>query len=134
MALFKKDTEEKKAKTAKGGSPDQPKADLGKEKVAAQPVSVTTDLSWVLHSPRMSEKAMYAADKNVYIFNIDPRANKQQIQYAIKEIYDVEPEKVNVSKIARKNVRNQRTGIRGVKSGGKKAYVYLKEGDKINIV
>jgi len=92
------------------------------------------DLSWVLTSPRLSEKAMMATDRNVYVFNVSPRANKKQIAEAIKMKYDVVPEKIRVTKIARKAVRNPRTGIPGVKGGGKKAYVYLKEGDSINVV
>ncbi len=132
MALFGKKKEEK--------NPTTPEASKGKEeknkaeKPAVVSVQGQTDLSWVLHAPRMSEKAMYAADRNVYVFNIDPRANKQLIKEALKVIYKIEPVKINVSKIAKKKVRNQRTGIVGVKAGGKKAYVYLKDGDKINIV
>lgn len=126
MALFNK--KEEKNETVKAEAP------VAKNTVVTSAQPVNTDLSWVLKNPRMSEKAMYASDKNVYVFDLDKRANKRLITDAIKAIYNVTPKKVNVSKIATKKVRNQRTGIRGVKSGGKKAYVYLSEGDKITIV
>ncbi len=129
MALFSKTKTPSPAKATEGKEEKK----IAKKDVAA-PMQGQADLSWVLHSPRMSEKAMYAADRNVYVFNIDPRANKQLIKEALKAIYKIEPVKINVSKIAKKKVRNQRTGVTGVKAGGKKAYVYLKEGDKINVV
>lgn len=128
MALFNK-TKPSSTKVV-----ENKKEEKKAEKSVAAPVQTQNDLSWVLTAPRMSEKAMYAADKNVYVFNISQHANKQQVKDALKDIYKVEPTKINVSKIAKKNVRNQRTGIRGTKGGGKKAYVYLKDGDKINIV
>ncbi len=144
MAFFKKNKKEDKVKEVKIAEDNSPEIrvdeqKLGKTKNDSEKKKiltnlVNTDLSWVLRNPRMSEKAMYASDKNVYVFDIDKRANKRLIMEAVKSIYKITPKKVNVSKIAKKNVRNQRTGIRGVKSGGKKAYIYLNEGDKINIV
>ncbi len=138
MALFGK-KEEKEGKTEKKAAVKKPVESKARSEPKEAPKSAPntdtlSDLSWVLTAPRMSEKAMYAADKNVYMFNINPRANKVLIKEALKQVYKVVPAKVNVSKIATKNIRNQRTGVKGVKSGGKKAYVYLKKGDKINIV
>jgi len=44
----------------------------------------------------------------------------------------VKPEKVRVAAIPAKKVFVR--GKKGVKSGGKKAYVYLKKGDKIELI
>ena len=42
------------------------------------------------------------------------------------------PTRVNIAKIPSKRTLSR--GKRGVKKGGKKAYVYLKEGDKIELI
>jgi large subunit ribosomal protein L23 len=58
-----------------------------------------------------------------------PEANKNEIKKAIKMLYGVTPVKVSVTQIQDKVV--MRRGIIGKKSGGKKAVVYLKKGEKI---
>jgi large subunit ribosomal protein L23 len=92
----------------------------------------TKDLSHVLRRPRVTEKASMKAESGVYTFEVDVAATKKAIAVAIKKLYNVEPVKVAIVPIPKKNVivRNKR----GVKKGGKKAYVYLKEGDKIEFV
>lgn len=92
------------------------------------------DIARILKHPRITEKATNGIENGVYVFDVVPDANKKQIKEAIKLVYNVEPIKVSVTTIRRKSVRNSRTGIKGVKSGGKKAYVYLKKGDTISIM
>lgn len=92
------------------------------------------DLAHVLSHPRITEKATLGTASSVYVFDVSPRANKRQIKAAIKLVYNVEPIKVHVTAVPSKKVRSMRTGIKGVKSGGKKAYVYLKKGDTISIM
>lgn len=87
----------------------------------------------VLMRPRITEKAALSADKNnVYVFEVSPDATKTSIAASIKESYKVTPVKVRVANIPDKAVFVR--GKRGVKRGGKKAYVYLKKGDKIEIM
>lgn len=87
----------------------------------------------VLIKARVTEKAVLSADKKgVYVFNVLPKATKAQIAASVKAAYKVEPVKVRTAKIAAKAVFVR--GKKGVKQGGKKAYVYLKKGDKIEIV
>ena len=93
---------------------------------------VAFDSGSVIRNPRITEKAAYASDKNVYTFDIAPRASKIEIVKAIKAIYNVTPVKVNVVAIPKKRVVRKNT--LGVKGGGKKAYVFLKKGDKIEFV
>ena len=88
----------------------------------------------VIVRPRITEKATFRSSDNVHTFDVSPRANKTQISLAINEIYKVKPKKIRIVSIPAKSTRNRRTGQRGVKSGGKKAYVYLKEGDSIQMV
>jgi ribosomal protein L23 len=103
---------------------------------APAPVSETrgrTDLAHILEHARITEKASMLQGKNVYAFDISERATKRDVMLAVKSLYDVSPRKVAVVNVRSKNTRNMRTGRSGVKRGGKKAYVFLKSGETINI-
>lgn len=82
--------------------------------------------------PRVTEKSAIGADKGAYTFNVTDNANKNEIKKAIKMLYNVTPVKVSITQRTSKVV--MRRGIIGTKSGGKKAVVYLKKGDKIAFV
>lgn len=90
------------------------------------------NLDSILIRPRITEKATASSEGGVYVFDVAQDANKFQIKKAINFLYKVEPIKINITKVPAKRIiyRNKR----GVKSGGKKAYVYLKEGDKISVM
>lgn len=127
MALFTKKTEEKKS-----GSDIAPK----KKKPAVSGGSTRSsnaDLSRVLLAPRVTEKASFTADAGAYIFNIDPRTTKEEVKKAVRKIYNVHPIKIAIIPIPAKKVFSRKGG-HGVKSGGKKAVVYLKKGETIEIV
>jgi len=80
----------------------------------------------------MTEKAALAQNKqNVYVFNVTLDANKKSVEQSIKAEYKVTPVKVRMAAIHAKPTFYR--GRPGVKSGGKKAYVYLKKGDTIAI-
>jgi large subunit ribosomal protein L23 len=83
----------------------------------------------IILRPRITEKASFVAGSNVYAFEIAIEANKKQVAEAVKAFYNVAPIKVNIVKNPAKKVFIR--GKKGVKNGIKKAYVYLKEGDKI---
>lgn len=86
----------------------------------------------IIKNPRITEKATFNAEKDVYTFDIANGATKPEIKKAVFAIYKVKPVKVNISKIESKKVFSG--GKWGVKGGGRKAFVYLKEGDKIEFV
>ena len=88
----------------------------------------------VLLRPRITEKAsdMQIAN-NVYTFDVMLDANKVEINTAIRAVYGVTPIKTRIVKVPSKKVRTRKGG-KGVKSGGKKVYVYLKKGDSIEFV
>ncbi len=72
---------------------------------------------------------------NKYTFKVDLRANKTQIKEAIEEIFNVEVESVNTTRV-RGKVRTGRFGRRysvGKKADWKKAVVTLKEGHSIKV-
>ncbi len=81
---------------------------------------------------RMTEKSALMSDKNVYTFNVAIDATKNEIKKEIKRIYKVDAVKVNTVKSKGKNVFVR--GRKGVKKDTKKAMVYLKDGDKINVM
>ncbi len=87
----------------------------------------------VLLRAHVTEKAALSADRSgVYVFDVSENSNKTSIAASVKAVYKVTPVKVRVTKIMPKAVFVR--GKRGVKKGGKKAYVYLKKGDKIELI
>jgi large subunit ribosomal protein L23 len=83
--------------------------------------------------PRITEKATYSAElHNVYVFDIATKATKRDVAAFVAAAYKVTPIKVTTARVPSKRVVYR--GKRGVKPAGKKAYVYLKRGDKIEIV
>lgn len=90
------------------------------------------DLSQVLLTPRVTEKATAVMEKGAYVFNVHPTANKRAIAAAVTKFYNVIPTKVSVVRIRGKEVFSR--GKWGKKAGGKKAYIYVKKGDKIDII
>ena len=86
----------------------------------------------IIKNPRVTEKASFAAEQNVYTFDVSSSANKTEIKKAIFTLYKVKPTKVNMLTVPRKVVFSR--GKIGKKGGGKKALVYLKKGDKIEFI
>ncbi len=87
------------------------------------------DLTHILVRPHVTEKATMSAEQAVYVFVVDPKATKTLIEKAFIEKYKIVPLKVTTVTIPPKAVVVR--GKRGMKSGYKKAYVYLKTGTKI---
>ena len=123
MALFRTKTEDSKKEVA------APKA-VAPKKAAGSFASY--DHSAVLIGPRVTEKAAMGAEKNVYAFNVAVKASKGEIVKAIKSYYKVSPTKIRIVRVPGKKVMVR--GKVGVKAGGKKAYVFLKKGEKIETI
>lgn len=83
----------------------------------------------LIKGPRITEKTALFAERGAYTFNVEDHANKNEVKKAIKILYGVTPERVSITQIKDKLIF--RRGVIGKKSGGKKAVVYLKKGDKI---
>jgi large subunit ribosomal protein L23 len=89
------------------------------------------EMKSALIKPRITEKAAIMSEsKGIYTFNVERDSNKKSIAASVKAQYKVTPEKIRIVAIPSKAVIFR--GRKGVKSGGKKAYVYLKKGDKID--
>ena len=92
------------------------------------------DLSAVLRSPRITEKAMKQGEKNVYTFVIDRNATKFDVRAAVKQFYGVTPVKINIVNKSPRQFKSRARGRVQTEKGMKKAYVYLKKGDSISLV
>ncbi len=135
MGIFSKKTDEKEAKkpAAKKATKKTEDKVVSAEPKASKPLKAEAmDFAGVLRNPRITEKAAHISDQNVYTFDVAPGASKIEIMKAIKAIYKLSPIKVNVSAIPTKRVF--RAKHIGVKRGGRKAYVYLRKGDKIEFI
>ena len=98
------------------------------------PAPMDANYASVLVRPRITEKATFATEKGAYIFDVACSATKVQIKEAVTHYYKVTPRKVNIVTVPQKLVQSRFRGRHGVVSGGKKAYVYLKDGDSIEVV
>jgi large subunit ribosomal protein L23 len=133
MGLFnrKKNTEEVKAKDTKAVAKktDSP---VTKAKISAENINILG----IVKCPRVSEKAAVVGESsNAYIFNVAKNATKTQIKAAIEKIYKVTPLKIAIAQVPDKKVQIRgKRGKTGVKSGGKKAFVFLKKGEKIEFI
>ena len=82
--------------------------------------------------PRITEKAgIMNESNNVYTFEVAKNSTKHTIANEIKALYKVTPTKVSIVNLPARNVLVR--GKKGTQSAVKKAFVYLKKGDKINI-
>jgi large subunit ribosomal protein L23 len=89
-------------------------------------------MATIIKNPRITEKASFASEQDVYTFDISTSANKTEIKKAIFALYKVHPVKVNVLAVPRKKTMSK--GKAGVRGGGRKAFVYLKKGEKIEFI
>jgi large subunit ribosomal protein L23 len=83
----------------------------------------------ILLKPRVTEKASLLQAQNVYAFEIADGSGKKEIAKAVKEAYKVTPIRINIVKNPAKSIFMK--GKKGMVGGVKKAYVFLKQGDKI---
>ena len=85
----------------------------------------------VIIKPVVSEKSTDLLEKGKYVFRVSMKANKQIVKQAVKALFNVEAECVNVLRVRgkKKRVRAQY----GFTPVWKKAIVTLKKGDKIEL-
>lgn len=85
----------------------------------------------VILRPVISEKTTDMMGENKYVFRVSMRANKNMVKQAVKEIFGVQPEKINIMRV-RGKMRRLRYQY-GNKPAWKKAIITLKPGDKIEV-
>ena len=89
------------------------------------------ELTSVLLKPLLTEKTTLIKDEAQQVaFMVHTLANKLEIKLAVEKAFDVKVEAVNVVRRAPMN-RERQGRVVGRKPGWKKAYVTLRQGDKI---
>lgn len=125
MALFSR-SKETKAKevdtTAKAVKP-----------VAAKAQPIVRNLETVITKPRITEKAVGKSEQNVYTFVVRPQATKYDVRDAVIALFGVTPVKVNIVNKSPRQFMSRSKGRTVTDKGMKKAYVYLKKGDHIDL-
>jgi large subunit ribosomal protein L23 len=92
------------------------------------------DVASVIVRPYITEKAALLMERNIYTFVVTKGATKHQIHDAIKALYQVTPIAI---RIVNKQPRHYMSRMRGrdmMEHGLRKAYVYLKKDDRLNLV
>jgi len=100
-----------------------------KEKKAVKTIS--PDLHGVVVRPLVTEKAAHLASVGKYAFLVNAKANRVQVRAAIKAMYGVLPEAVNIQVVRGKAVRFGR--FSGMRKTWKKAIVTLPKGKTIDV-
>lgn len=83
----------------------------------------------IILKPILSEKSLAGATAGKYVFVVAKSSNKHLIAEALKKIYKVDVEKVNIINLHSET--KIRRGHRSQTQGYKKAIVTLKKGQKI---
>jgi large subunit ribosomal protein L23 len=111
---------------------DAPEAVVTETKVA--PKTMPHDVASALIKPRITEKAALLLEKNVYTFEIPKGATKYDVRDAVKSLYKVTPTDIRIVNRQPRQYMSKVKGRRMKVSGLRKAYVYLKKGDRIDLV
>ncbi len=84
----------------------------------------------IIVRPVITEKSTLLKEKNREVcFEVDPRANKSEIKKAAEQLFKIKVERV---RIQNKRGKKRRVGRNeGRKKNWKKAYIKLKEGEKM---
>jgi len=93
-------------------------------------VAKNRDYSVIL-SPVITEKATRILENNQVIFKVSPNATKPQIKNAIEALYSVKVSNVNTINI--KGKQKIFRGIKGKRTGTRKAIVSLEKGQSIDL-
>jgi len=85
----------------------------------------------IIQAPLISEKGTALAESaNQFLFKVRPDANKIEVKHAVETLFKVKVINVRMARFLGKVRRVGRS--MGRRSDWKKAYVTLKEGDKID--
>ncbi|MFW5888178.1 MAG: 50S ribosomal protein L23 [Patescibacteria group bacterium] len=131
--LYSSDKESQSKKEEKKAPETAPKSDQ-KEKAKSSKGSSkkTPRIAYrTILKPLMTEKVNDLGVENKYVFQVAVDTNKIEVAKAVKETYNVTPEKVNIINMKGKSVRFGR--MRGKRSDWKKAVVKLPKGKSISI-
>ncbi len=84
----------------------------------------------VIRRPIITEKSTIIAEAGKYVFEVAAYANKESTKKAVEKLFSVKVNKVNVMNVNGKSKKFK--GVKGFRSGYKKAIVTLEEGNSID--
>src|SRR3989344_4161479 len=128
MALFNFG---KKKKAEEKGEEKKSSRAVGVPKKTGAVASVVSN---TLIRPRVTEKATELSERGIYVFEVRKKTTKGEVSQAVQALFKVAPVKIRMVPIPRKTFVSRLTKSRGGRKGGKKVDVYLKKGDRIEIV
>jgi len=102
-----------------------------KEAVAVESKADTKDAYRILVRPLVTEKSTELANQGKYVFAVDIKANKHSVANAVKSLYGVKVNDVNML-VIRGKVKSFGRNI-GKRKDVKKAIVTLAKGQKITV-
>jgi len=126
MALFSR-SKESKAKESEVAVKE------GAKNSNSNALPTDRNLDSVIIKPRITEKAVGKSEQNVYTFIVARSATKYDVHDAIKALFGVTPIKVNIVNKSPRQFASRSKGRTITEKGMKKAYVYLKKGDRIDL-
>ncbi|MDT7883526.1 MAG: 50S ribosomal protein L23 [Thermoflexus sp.] len=98
------------------------------------------DLYEVIKRPVITEKTTRLKEMGQYVFEVDPRANRQQVKQAVEKLFNVQVLAVRIINVPAKRRRDWRARILSSKPkqvvrrpGWKKAIVQVAPGQTIDI-
>lgn len=89
------------------------------------------ELHKIIRRPLVTEKTTLLREGNQYLFDVDPRANKIEIEKAVEKLFKVKVVDVRTLNVLGKKKRVGR--LQGKKSDWKKAIVTVAPGSTIEI-
>lgn len=93
--------------------------------------TVAHNLYDVIVKPVITEKSTYLSANNQVVFKVQKTATKTLVKQAVKEIFGVDVEAVNI--INQKGKKKRFRGFIGKRDDSKKAIVTIKEGQTIDV-
>jgi large subunit ribosomal protein L23 len=136
MALFSRSKKEEPTKVVdskKEEQKDTKKEVVAKDAQVSKARPTDRNLSSVLIKPRITEKAVKMGEKNVYTFVVRANATKFDVRDAVISLFKVTPVKVNIVNKSPRQYKSRSKNRVMTEKGMKKAYVYLKAGDSIEL-
>lgn len=88
-------------------------------------------MSQMILTPKISEKAVFLAERGIYIFEVPTGTNKIEVAKAVEQAFKVNVTDVNIV-IAKGKVKRFRKSV-GTQKDVKKAMVKLKAGQTITL-
>jgi len=123
-ALKKNEKEPKKKEVTKVKDVEAEKTSADAPASTAKPIADVIGLTALL-----TEKGMYAQEKNVAVFRVKPKASKGQIRQAIFEKFGVRPIAIRTAHFMGK--RRRRGAQSGMTPAWKKAFVKVEDVTKL---